>query len=593
MPLFSRLTTASLAFAALLSVPGVSGLTVGNTANLHLVSDTIAPDGYERDVTIIGTTSHSATFPGPVVRGQRGDRFRLNVIDELDNPAMHMEASVHWHGILQRNGQSWADGVDAVTQCPISPGHSFLYDFTVPDQAGTYWYHSHHSTQYCDGLRAVFILDDPNDPYKHQYDVDDESTIITISDWYHILSTQAGVHPTFDSTLINGVGRYFGGPEVDLAVITVRKGTRYRFRMVSTSCDPFWDFSIDNHTMTVIEADGEYTEALNVDQIPIFAGQRYSFILHADQEVDNYWVRANPNRGTRGFAGGINSAILRYIGAPDEEPTTPEVIPKNTLVEANLHNLHGGDVPGGSGPADTQLTFNFDFDGATNRFTVNNKTLKPIDSLPVLLQILSGTPPEKIVPQDGVYFLERNKTIEIVMPGGIPGSPHPMHLHGHTFDVVRSIGSTQYNYNNPVRRDVVSIGSLASDLATIRFRTDNPGPWIFHCHIDWHLDLGFAVVFAEATGDIPSVTHPSDQWKELCDIYDGEPEENFPNSNAAATHLPPGFGDETGGPENDDGEGVPGDTSGGDPPPDGQDVRVGGETGHPTGGLDGDDNAGV
>lgn len=61
-----------------------------------------------------------------------------------------------------------------------------------------------------------------------------------------------------------------------------------------------------------------------------------------------------------------------------------------------------------------------------------------------------------------------------------------MHLHGHSFDVVRVAGSDEYNYDNPVRRDVVNIGT-ASDNVTVRFTTDNAGPWFLHCHIDWHL----------------------------------------------------------------------------------------------------------
>lgn len=61
-----------------------------------------------------------------------------------------------------------------------------------------------------------------------------------------------------------------------------------------------------------------------------------------------------------------------------------------------------------------------------------------------------------------------------------------MHLHGHNFDVVRVAGSDVYNYKNPIRRDVVSIGGPA-DNVTFRFVTNNPGPWILHCHIDWHL----------------------------------------------------------------------------------------------------------
>ena len=53
--------------------------------------------------------------------------------------------------------------------------------------------------------------------------------------------------------------------------------------------------------------------------------------------------------------------------------------------------------------------------------------------------------------------------------------------------MVRSAGSSSYNFVDPVVRDVVSIGN-SGDNVTIRFFTDNPGPWFFHCHIDWHLD---------------------------------------------------------------------------------------------------------
>ena len=60
-----------------------------------------------------------------------------------------------------------------VNQCPIVPSHSFLYDFNVGDQTGSYWYHSHYSTQYCDGLRGPIVVYDPNDPHASLYDVDD------------------------------------------------------------------------------------------------------------------------------------------------------------------------------------------------------------------------------------------------------------------------------------------------------------------------------------------------------------------------------------------------------------------------------------
>ncbi|EEB96735.1 hypothetical protein MPER_04081, partial [Moniliophthora perniciosa FA553] len=102
-----------------------------------------------------------------------------------------------------------------------------------------------------------------------------------------------------------------------------------------------------------------------------------------------------------------------------------------------------------------------------------------------------------LIPAESIYYLPPNKTVQISMPiGDVPGNPHPMHLHGHTFSVVRSAGSSEYNYVNPVRRDVVSAGDKG-DNVTFRFRTDSSGPWFFHCHIDGHLQRGMAVVFAK------------------------------------------------------------------------------------------------
>ena len=119
-------------------------------------------------------------------------------------------------------------------------------------------------------------------------------------------------------------------------------------------------------------------------------------------------------------------------------------------------------------------------------FLVNNASFSD-PSVPVLLQILSGTTDASaLLPAGSVYTLERNKVVEVTIPGGVAGAPHPFHLHGHTFWVVRSAGSTDYNWDDPILRDVVSTG-VTGDQVTFRFTTDNPGPWFLHCHIDWHL----------------------------------------------------------------------------------------------------------
>ncbi|CAA7265189.1 unnamed protein product [Cyclocybe aegerita] len=499
---------------------------IGPIANMHVGNKVLAPDGFTRSTVLAGANAATLAFPGPVVRGLKGNFFKLNVIDALTDTTMLTSTSIHWHGLFQK-GSSWADGPVGVTQCPIAPGNSFLYEFRVPDQAGTFWYHSHHSTQYCDGLRGAMVVYDIRDPHRSRYDFDDESTIITLADWYHSVAPSAGLVPTPDSTLINGKGRYAGGPTVPLEVIRVLPNKRYRFRLVSISCDPNFTFSIDGHTMTIIEVDAVNVTPLVVDEIQIFAGQRYSFVLNTNRPIGNYWIRAHPNIGPQGFVGGLNSAILRYWGAPNADPTTTSSV-SNPMLETNLHPLTNAGAPGVPtlGAADVNINFDILFDFASLTFNVNGATFHP-PTVPVLLQIMSGAmTPSALLPPGSVYVLPPNKVVELSLPGGSIGSPHPIHLHGHTFDVVRSAGSSVYNYANPIKRDVVNIGG-AGDNVTIRFATDNPGPWIMHCHIDWHFEIGLSVVFAEDVVTV-NTANPPTAWDNLCPIYDALPPQTFP-----------------------------------------------------------------
>ncbi|KAJ6475006.1 laccase 2 precursor [Mycena vulgaris] len=503
----------SAAFVFLSTLSGAYAA-IGPVATLEIVNKHISPDGFPRSTVLAG-----GTFPGPLIVGNKpGTNFKLNVVDKLTDSTMLKSTSIHWHGFFQA-GTNYDDGPAFVTQCPITPQHSFLYDFKVPQASqGTYWYHSHLSTQYCDGLRGPMVVYDPDDPQGYRY----ESTIITLADWYHFTAPQAPLIPVFNSTLINGLGRYLGGPLSPLAVISVVHGKRYRFRLISISCDPNWIFSIDGHQMTIIEVDGVNHQPLTVDSIQIFAGQRYSFVLNANKQIGSYWVRAQPTLAgsNQGFVNATNSAILRYATAPKRDPTTNSTITQ-PLLETSLHPLVHTPVPGAPHPggADVVLNLQITFNATDARFEINNASFIP-PTAPVLLQILSGVhTAQQLLPAGSVYELPPNKVIEVSIPGGSPGAPHPFHLHGHNFHVIRSAGNSTYNFVNPVIRDVVSTGPAATDLTTFRFVTDNAGPWLLHCHIDWHLDIGLAIVFAE---NIPAIEHedPPPAWDQLCPIYD-------------------------------------------------------------------------
>ncbi|KAL5536611.1 LCC11_2 [Sanghuangporus sanghuang] len=119
---------------------------------LNIQNTQLAPNGVSRS-----TVTANGQNPGPLISGNIGDQFLIDVVDNLSDPTMRRATSIHWHGVFQ-HGTTEMDGPSFVTQCPIVPEQSFLYDFSVPDQTGTYWYHSHLSTQYCDGLRSPLVI---------------------------------------------------------------------------------------------------------------------------------------------------------------------------------------------------------------------------------------------------------------------------------------------------------------------------------------------------------------------------------------------------------------------------------------------------
>ena len=94
------------------------------------------------------------------------------ILNCVDHTLIHLYPPKHWHGLFQRMS-NWADGVSYVTQCPLLQQESFVQKFNVIGQTGTYWYHSHYSTQYCDGHRGPLVIYDPEDPLAYLYDVDD------------------------------------------------------------------------------------------------------------------------------------------------------------------------------------------------------------------------------------------------------------------------------------------------------------------------------------------------------------------------------------------------------------------------------------
>ncbi|KAK0184152.1 multicopper oxidase-domain-containing protein [Armillaria mellea] len=268
-------------------------------------------------------TLGSTVLDGALVSGNKGGVFQLSRILQI--------SSIHWHGLLQK-----ADNPAFVNQCRIAKGNPCLYTVESTNQPRTCWYHSHLSTQYCDGLRGPFVIYNPNDPHSDLYDVDDKSTILTLPDGDHTPAKELKF-PTPELTLINGLRRSFitltcSGVVLLTCFADGAKILRLTWLLSLLSkgndmaCDSAFTFAIEGHAMSIIDVDNVNHEPYTVYQIQIFASQRYSFVLTANQKVDNYWIRALPSVGTSRYTNGINSAsILRYSGGPEVEPATATI----------------------------------------------------------------------------------------------------------------------------------------------------------------------------------------------------------------------------------------------------------------------------
>ena len=178
--------------------------------------------------------------------------------------------------------------------------------------------------------------------------------------------------------------------------------------------------------MTIIEVDGTEVQPVEVDSIPIYAGQRYSVVVTADQPVGNYWIRYLTTLPNATFDGGQNTAILRYEGAPDEDPTSDAGPYELSFDEGNLRPLINPGAPGipEIGKADVNLVLapNVTADG----FTLGNVSYAS-PPVPVLLQILSGArQASQLLPSGSVYVLPQNKVIEISFPNTFIGLASPV-----------------------------------------------------------------------------------------------------------------------------------------------------------------------
>ena len=318
----------------------------------------------------------NGTMPGPVLRFREGDEVVIRVTNKLREIT-----GIHWHGLLVPNDQ---DGVPGVTYPGIRPGETFTYRFKLR-QSGTYWYHSHAALQEAAGYFAPLIIE-PAKPDPFQYDRD---YVVVISDWIDTPPAQVLANlkkvdgyynyrrvtaPQFFAQLrsapdakarealwaermewakmrMDPTDYSDGGDEWSFLLQGKRPGEnwtglfkpgeRVRLRFINASPMNLYDVRIPGLPMTVVQADGQNVNPVEVDEFRIGNGETYDVIVQP-KEAKAYTIFV-PTIARIGYARGTLAPELG-MSAP-----VPELGPKPVRTMADM-GMAGMDM--GSGMAD-------------------------------------------------------------------------------------------------------------------------------------------------------------------------------------------------------------------------------------------------
>ncbi|KAJ1827408.1 ferroxidase fet3, partial [Coemansia sp. RSA 2599] len=487
---------------------------------------TASRDGYVTRKSI----GVNGKLPVPPVHITQGDTLVLNVVNSLDQPT-----SVHAHGIFQR-GTSYMDGAGMVTQCGIPPGANFTYEYAI-NQSGTYWIHGHYNHQNSEGLRTPLIVYDKDmDKLPMKYD---EEALIYLEDWYAAPLEErtkeiwnptdpTSPPPPYPSGLINGINGNV------TQVVNMEPGKKYRFRVLNMGTEEWFKFSIPGHKMTVIEADGEYSDPMTVDGLDIGPGQRYSAIVQAmDSAEYNYIFNAMLYSDFIPAAPGLNpryyTGLIQYkAGAPikliepkaDSKMEWTQDIKMQAYDRMPLLNV--------SRTVNTVAGLSLLSENQAQMILHQHPYMMP-SKVPTLFSAMSmgelAADGAIYGPQTDAVVINKGEVIEILLTNEGP-LYHTMHLHGHSFQVTEYgpagnssligkppapvVRSGPY----PMRRDTFVVPAF--QYARIRFLADNPGVWLFHCHMDIHFALGMAMTFIEAPKELQKTQHIPQTLKQMC-----------------------------------------------------------------------------
>ncbi|WP_142848414.1 multicopper oxidase family protein [Telmatospirillum sp. J64-1] len=408
--------------------------------------------------------AYDGQVPGPEIRVRQGEHLSIAVTNGLPE-----ETTVHWHGIRTPNAM---DGVPHLTQKPIAPGETFLYSFDVED-AGTFWYHPHHNSaeQVERGLHGALIVEEC-EPIR----VDREATWV-LDDWR--LLPDASISEDFGNFRdMSHAGRLGNTVTINGQVLDdmpVRAGERLRLRLINAANGRLFGLRFQGHRPMVIARDGHPVEPHEPEEGRVILAPAQRIDLVIDMEgapgsrvsvIDDFY----PNQAYRLVD------LVYDAGAPlrDHPLETGISLPPNPLAEPDLGSAIRHEVVLGGGMMGRMT------EAMMGGRMTDIRTLMRHGMAWAINGVVAEGHHHGGHVLDPIFTLKRGQTCVIAMENDTAWH-HPMHLHGHAFRVLSRNG-------RPTRfrewQDTVLLAPR--EKVEIAFVADNPGDWMFHCHILEH-----------------------------------------------------------------------------------------------------------
>ena len=487
----------------------------------------------------------NGTIPGPLVRLREGQQARLHVTNTLAE-----DSSIHWHGLLV---PFQFDGVPGVSFPGIRPGERFTYDFPIR-QSGTYWWHSHSGLQEQSGHYGPIIVEsaEPDPRYDRDYVVLlSEFTPLHPHDIMRKLKVgehyfQRDMLTASEGTMPGAMRRMWGkmrmnprdisdvtgstytflvnghGPQDDLQFAFV-PGERVRLRVINGSAMTFFNLRIPGVPMTVIQADGQDVDEVEVDEFQIGVAETYDVIV-SPPAGSHAIVAEAMDRSGMGIA-----SLTSHKGHIATPPPLRQ-IPTLTMADMGMmdHSAHSGsgmasmegmdhsmrdtsalpaDVEAGPGvdmvapmPMDRMDFPGLGLDTVSHRVLrytdLRARRMNPHREIDREMEIhLTGNMERYMWSFDGRKFTAvtddpirfgydervRVKLVNQTMMA------HPIHLHGHFFELVNGAD----HMHQPLKHTVVV---QPGGTATFDLTANEPGDWAFHCHLLYHMHAGMMQV---------------------------------------------------------------------------------------------------